>query len=321
VGGGTPSLLEPALLAGILAELRATFNCEWDEVTLEADPETVERDKAVAWRAMGIGRISFGTQSFVDEELKAAGRMHRRADIYRAAEILREAGISNLSFDLIAGLPKQTRSSWRMSLSEAIALRPEHVSIYMMEIDEGSRLGLEVMQGGPRYSARDLPTDEEMADFYEEAQRELKRAGYEQYEISNWALPGRESKHNLKYWRREAYLGFGAGAHSYAGTQRWANAHDALRYVGMIESGRAAVESVEEVSRGAALEEELFLGLRQLAGIHLGRIEREYGVELGVKIDALARSGMLERDGDLVRLAPGKLSLSNEVIVELLRSS
>jgi oxygen-independent coproporphyrinogen-3 oxidase len=289
-------------------------------VTLEADPETVEAEKAVAWRDMGIGRISFGAQSFVDEELRAAGRMHRRADIYRAAEILRGAGIGNLSFDLIAGLPKQTRESWRTSLGEAIALRPEHVSIYMMEIDEESRLGLEVLQGGPRYSARDLPTDEESADFYEEAQAELKRAGYEQYEISNWALPGRESKHNLKYWRREAYLGFGAGAHSYAGTQRWANAHDAMRYVGMIAGGGAAVESVEEVSRGAALEEELFLGLRQLSGIHLGRIEREYGVELGGKVDALTRSGMLEREGDLVRLAPGKLSLSNEVIVELLRN-
>jgi len=320
IGGGTPSLLEPRLLDGILAELRATFRHEWSEVTLEADPETVEPVKAAAWRDMGINRISFGAQSFVDEELKAAGRMHRRSDIYRATEILRTAGLRNLSFDLIAGLPKQTPASWRASMSEAIALRPEHISIYMMEIDEGSRLGLEVLQGGPRYSARDLPTDEEMADFYEEAQRELKRAGYAQYEISNWALPGRESQHNLKYWRREAYLGFGAGAHSYAGTQRWANAHDALRYVQLLEAGRAAVEGVEEVTRGAALEEELFLGLRQLAGIHLARIESEYGVELRGKVDALARSGMLEREGDLVKLAPGKLSLSNEVIVELLRN-
>jgi oxygen-independent coproporphyrinogen-3 oxidase len=320
VGGGTPSLLEPPLLAGILTDLRAHFRHEWSEVTLEADPETVEPEKAAAWRDMGINRISFGAQSFVDEELKAAGRMHRRSDIYRATDILRAAGLRNLSFDLIAGLPKQTPESWRASISEAIALRPEHISIYMMEIDEGSRLGLEVLQSGPRYSARDLPTDEEMADFYEEAQRELKRAGYAQYEISNWALPGRESQHNLKYWRREAYLGFGAGAHSYAGTQRWANAHDALRYVQLLEFGRAAVENVEEVTRSAALEEELFLGLRQLAGIHLARIESEYGVELRGKVDALARSGMLEREGDLVKLAPGKLSLSNEVIVELLRN-
>src|SRR6202795_4368493 len=146
---------------------------------------------------MGFNRISFGTQSFVDEELKATGRMHRREDIYRAVTLLRAAGIHNISFDLIAGLPKQTNASWRQSLGEAIALCPEHISVYMMEIDEGSRLGLEVLQSGSRYSARDIPSEESMAEFYEVAQAELKSAGYLQYEISNWAKPGFESRHHL----------------------------------------------------------------------------------------------------------------------------
>jgi len=319
IGGGTPSLLEPVLLADMLRTLRETFACVWEEVTLEADPETIEAEKTAQWVAAGINRISLGTQSFVDHELKAAGRLHRREDIYRAVPILRDAGIRNISFDLIAGLPKQSRASWRRSLDELVELSPEHVSVYIMEIDEGSRLGLEVLRGGTRYSARDLPSEDEMAEFYETAQAILKAAGYEQYEISNWAKPGYASRHNLKYWRREAYLGFGAGAHSFSGSQRWANAHDAAAYVAAISAGRSAAESVERVTREQALAEELFLGLRQLSGIDLPRIQREYSVNLEEKVGRLASAGMIEREGELVRLAAGKLSVSNEVIVELLR--
>ena len=319
IGGGTPSLFDPSLLTKLLTTLRAHFECVGGEVTLEADPETIEPDKAEQWVMAGINRISFGSQSFIDDELKAAGRMHRRADIYRAVPILRSVGICNISFDLIAGLPKQTRDSWRQSVSEAIALSPEHISIYMMEIDEGSRLGLEVIQSGSRYGAREVPSEEAMAEFYESAQVELAAAGYEQYEISNWAKPGFASKHNLKYWCREPYLGFGAGAHSFSGRQRWANVHDAAAYVATVTAGRAPVAQVETVTTDAALEEEIFLGLRQLSGIDVSRIEREYGVSLREKIDRLASGGMLERDGHLVRLAPAKLSISNEVLVELLR--
>ncbi len=319
IGGGTPSLLEPALLADMLTALRETFACDWQEVTLEADPETIEAEKAAQWVAGGINRISLGTQSFADQELKAAGRMHRRDDIYRAVALLRAAGIRNISFDLIAGLPKQSRESWLSSLYELVELSPAHVSVYMMEIDEGSRLGLEVLQGGTRYSARDLPSEEEMAEFYENAQAILKAVGYQQYEISNWAMPGFASQHNLKYWKREPYLGFGAGAHSFSGTQRWANVHDAAAYVAAINAGRSATENVEHVSREQAFEEELFLGLRQLGGIDLRRIQHEYSVNLEEKVGRLASAGMIEREGELVRLAPGKLSISNEVIVELLR--
>ncbi|MGB7438985.1 MAG: radical SAM family heme chaperone HemW [Candidatus Acidiferrum sp.] len=319
IGGGTPSLLNPDLLSALLHSIRESFSCTWEEVTLEADPETIEFGKARRWFTSGINRISFGSQSFVDEELKAAGRMHRSSDIYGALSVLRNAGIANISFDLIAGLPKQTYDSWRHSLGETIALSPEHVSVYMMEIDEGSRLGLEVLRGGWRYSAKDLPTDEAMADFYELAQGELKSAGYEQYEISNWAKPGFASRHNLKYWRREPYLGFGAGAHSFSGNQRWANNHDAAAYVTAISSGKPAIEDVQSVSRESALEEELFLGLRQLSGINLTRIERQYGVDLKHKVDRLASSGMVQQQGDILRLSPTKLNVSNEILVELFR--
>src|SRR5271166_4295549 len=225
--------------------------------------------------------------------------MHRRDDIYRSISVLREVGVPNISFDLIAGLPKQTQDSWRQSLDELIELSPEHVSIYMMEIDEGSRLGLEVLRGGPRYSARDLPSEDSMVEFYQIAQTLLNSAGYEQYEISNWAKPGFESRHNLKYWRREPYLGFGAGAHSFSGTERWANAHDAAEYAGAIQAGRLPLEQLEPVTRDSALEEELFLGLRQLDGIDLRRIEREYGVALDARFAPMESAGLVERNGEI----------------------
>jgi len=258
-------------------------------------------------------------QSFSDEELKTTGRMHRRADVYRAVPILRRAGIGNISFDLIAGLPGQTAVSWRRSLEELVGLGPEHVSVYLLEVDEGSRLGAEVLRGGVRYGAATIPGDDEMAEFYETACAFFVGAGYRHYEISNWGKPGFESRHNLKYWRREPYLGFGAGAHSFSGTERWANAHDAAEYGAAIGAGKLPIEQHEILSPKGALEEELFLGLRQLEGIDLGRIEREYGVAVGSRFDRLIGAGLVERDGGVVRLAAKKLSVSNEVFVELMR--
>src|SRR5213082_271024 len=319
IGGWTPSLLDPAHLQNILDAIRETFAGSMEEVTLEGDPETVETEKAAAWLRAGINRVSFGLQSFADKELIAAGRMHRRADIYRAVPILREAGIRNISFDLIAGLPHQTKESWRQSLDELAGLAPEHVSVYLLEIDEESRLGKELLQSGGRYSAGTVTSEDEMAEFYEMAQKALEAAGYHHYEISNWAKPGFESRHNLKYWRREPYLGFGAGAHSFSGAERWANAHDAAAYVAAVQSGRLPVEQQEKLTADSALEEELFLGLRQLDGIDLAKIEREYGVTLGARFERIASAGLVEREGSVVRLAPEKLSVSNEVFVELMR--
>jgi oxygen-independent coproporphyrinogen III oxidase len=318
-GGGTPSLLDPAHLSAILETIRGTFSTAFSEVTLEADPETVDQPKAEAWAAAGISRISLGVQSFSDVELKAAGRMHRRRDVYRAVPILRAAGVASISFDLIAGLPYQTLEAWRNSLDELIELGPEHVSIYLLEVDEESRLGSELLRGGTKYSASAVPSDEQMADFYDLARAQLSRAGYQQYEISNFAKPGFASQHNRKYWRREPYLGFGAGAHSFSGAQRWANAHDAAKYVQAVASGKIPLEQLEDISAGQALEEELFLGLRQLEGIDLARLERAYGTSLESRFTRLDQAGLVERYGSVVRLVPARLSISNEAFVELMR--
>lgn len=325
-GGGTPSLLEPAALAKIVESIRCAYRFESGEVTLEADPETITSEKASAWLGAGFDRISLGAQSFNDAELQAAGRMHRRADIFRAADILRTAGFENISMDLIAGLARQTSESWEGSVAEMLRIRPEHISIYMLEIDEGSRLGKESLAGGSRYSAGAIPADEAIAEFYESACARLADADYEHYEISNWALPGRRSRHNLKYWRREPYIGFGAGAHSFDGITRWANIHDSARYVASVEQGISPREQIERVTQEQAFEEEFFLGLRQLEGIDLDKIESAYaGTQrkrvdgLRDRINGLRSQGFIRMDGARLRLAPDHLTVSNDVLVELLR--
>ena len=317
-GGGTPSLLDPAHLQGIITAIRERFVSSFSEITLEADPETVDQAKAEAWAAAGINRISFGVQSFSDAELKASGRMHRREDVYRAVPILRGAGIQNISFDLIAGLPHQTPQSWQNSLDELISLSPEHVSIYLLEVDDGSRLGSELLRGGSKYSASAVPSDDAMAESYDVARNRLAVAGYEHYEISNFAKPGFASAHNRKYWRREPYLGFGAGAHSFSGTQRWANAHDAAAYVQSVADGELPVEQLENISTAQALDEELFLGLRQLDGIDLARLETAYSTSLQSRFARLQTAGLVQRSGSIVRLAPARLSIANEAFVELM---
>jgi oxygen-independent coproporphyrinogen-3 oxidase len=322
IGGGTPSLLAPSDLGRMLDALCGSFRCSFQEVTLEADPETIAAEKVQAWVAAGINRVSMGTQSFDDKELTAAGRLHRREDIYAADKILRANGIQNISFDLIAGLPHQTEESWRRTVAELIALAPEHVSIYMLEIDEGSRLGREVLNGGERYSAATIPTDDSIADFYEYACAELAAAGYEHYEISNWAKPGLRSRHNLKYWKREPYFGIGAGAHSFDGAMRWANAHDPAGYSAALRAGKLPVEQKEILSEEQSLDEELFLGLRLMEGISVGALEARYNAavlnSLRARIDALVDRGLVEWRENRLRLVPSRLSVSNEVFVELM---
>lgn len=324
-GGGTPSLLDPAALEQILGTLRRICKMESVEATLEADPETITPGRASAWLASGFNRLSLGAQSFSDQELQSTGRMHRRADIFQAVQIARDAGFRNISIDLIAGLPRQTRETWDESLASLLRVGPEHVSIYMLEIDEGSRLGKESLAGGSRYSAGAIPSDDAIADFYEWACARLDAHGYEHYEISNWALPGRRSRHNLKYWRREPYIGFGAGAHSFDGSTRWANVHDSARYAALVEQGISPREQIEAVTPSQAFEEEFFLGLRQLEGIDLAGIERKYGAALDGRIAAmrgriagLHSQGLVDLEGTRLRLALGRLTVSSEVLVELL---
>jgi oxygen-independent coproporphyrinogen-3 oxidase len=328
-GGGTPSLLDPGALAKILDALRANYSFETPEITLEADPETITPEKSKSWLAAGFNRISLGVQSFYDRELQATGRMHRRADIARATEALRAAGFDNVSMDLIIGLPHQARESWEQSISDLLDLRPEHISIYMLEVDEGSHLGKESLAGGTRYSAAAIPGDDMQAEFHDSACTRLASAGYDHYEISNWALPGRRSRHNLKYWKREPYLGVGAGAHSFDGKTRWANAHDSAKYVAMIEQGISPREQIELVTPEQALEEEFFLGLRQLDGIDMSRIECDYAsanangtrarlAAIRHQIDSLRVQSLLDLEGTRLRLSPKHLTISSSILAELL---
>jgi len=190
---------------------------------MEAAPGGITQEKAAAWRHVGINRVSLGVQSFNTRELARTGRKHTAEIVEHEIGVLHAAGISNFNIDLIAGLPGQTLESWGRSLELVEQLVAPHVSVYMLEVDEDSRLGAEVMAFGKRYGAPDIPSDDQIADFYEVAVERLARAGIARYEISNFARPGFESRHNLKYWRREPYLGFGADAHSFDGAWRWQN--------------------------------------------------------------------------------------------------
>jgi oxygen-independent coproporphyrinogen-3 oxidase len=320
VGGGSPALLDAEQLERLIEVLRRQFRLRIVEATLEVNPQTVTVEAAQAWRRLGFDRISLGVQSFNDRELAAVGRRHRARDVGVATERLRAAGFTNLSYDLIIGLPYQTEQSWETSLAGALALRPEHISVYLLEVDEHSRLGREVLSGGCRYSAQALPAEEAMAEWYEWARYRLEQAGYQQYEISNWALPGFVSRHNLKYWLRMPYLGFGAGAHSFAGGQRWANCEDPHRYIELIQSGRPAVQFVEQLGETEVLEEELLLGLRRTVGIDPATLNRRYGDAVTHALERLQQQGWLEWWQGRLRIPPQRLTVANEVLVEVLRA-
>src|SRR5690242_1090450 len=209
LGGGTPSLMESDLLGELLA---AVPGGPWLEATIEAAPGGITPERAASWRRTGINRVSLGVQSFNARELARTGRKHTAEVVETEIAVLRAAGIDNFNIDLIAGLPGQTLASWNTSLDWIQRLQPPHVSVYMLEVDEDSRLGAEVIAFGKRYGAPEIPTDDQIADSYEIAVDRLARAGILRYEISNFARPGFESRHNLKYWRREPYLGLGSDA-------------------------------------------------------------------------------------------------------------
>lgn len=317
IGGGTPSLFDPVVIRRILACLRQRFGvCDDCETTLEIDPETVTPLKAREWLAAGVNRASLGVQSFQDRELKAVGRMHRRDDIERAVAGLRQAGLRNLSFDLIAGLPYQSFESWEQSLAETERLAPEHISIYMLEIDDHSRLGREYLTGGKRYSAPALPEPDRLADYYEAAVGRLAARGYHHYEISNFARPGCESRHNLKYWNRQPHLGFGAGAHSFDRLRRWANVTEPAEYLRRIRSGNSPLESLTPVSDREAQEEFFFLGLRKVDGIELNPPGIALDREFRERVDRLVQLGLLIAEQGRVRLSPHALVVSNDIFAE-----
>jgi oxygen-independent coproporphyrinogen-3 oxidase len=324
LGGGTPTVLSTDQLQRIFSAVRSRFDVQPDaEITVECAPGTLAPDVLDGLRRCGVNRVSLGVQSFVDREAAAVGRLHKRATVLEDIAHLRAAGISNINVDLIAGLPHQTAESWEISLAESVATGAQHISVYMLEVDEDSRLGRELMAGGTRYHAHFVPNDDAIADFYLVACEQLTAAGIAQYEISNFAHDGFESRHNLKYWTRQPYLGFGVDAHSMlasatslADAVRFANADSLEQYIAGVPVQRTVV------SRQTALEESFFLGLRLARGVSLRDLSAKFG-EQAVEnfrsaIADLIEGGLMECSEDLLRLTPRGQMLSNEVFQQFI---
>jgi oxygen-independent coproporphyrinogen III oxidase len=318
-GGGTPTMLAPADLRRVFDAVRAEFSVRRDaEITVECAPGTLAQEMLETLSGCGVNRVSLGVQSFVDAEAAGVGRLHKRAIVLDDIARLRAAGIANINLDLIAGLPHQTGESSRFSLEETIATGVPHVSVYMLEVDADSRLGRELIAGGTRYHAHFVPDEDAIADFYQTACEKLEAAGIRQYEISNFARAEHESRHNLKYWTRQPYLGFGVDAHSML---RAANPDcEAVRF--------ATPESLEKYLAGenpertvvapeAALEETFFLGLRLNQGVDLRRIADDFGCEAVAQafptIKQLESDGLLHARANVVHLTERGRLVSNEV--------
>ena len=319
LGGGTPTILDINQLERLFVSISQNFALQPEaEVTVECAPGTLSPEMIEALQRCKVNRVSLGVQSFVDIEAASVGRLHKRATVFDDIARLRAAGIEEINVDLIAGLPHQTRKSWELSLAEAIASNVPHVSVYMLEVDDDSRLGREVMAGGARYHAHFVPDEGLTADMYEMACERLNAAGIQQYEISNFAGDGHQSRHNLKYWTRQPYLGFGVDAHSML--HRSESANEAVRF--------AAPDSLEEyvaggpynrtpVASSSALEETFFLGLRLNQGVDLKKVASDFGEQVVATFsETIAECedlGLLKRDGDVVSLTPRGRLLSNEV--------
>jgi oxygen-independent coproporphyrinogen-3 oxidase len=309
LGGGTPGDLDPADLAGLLA---AVPGGPWTETTIEAAPGSIRSEKAREWRKLGVNRVSLGVQSFVRREMARTGRKHTAEIVERELAVLREAGIGTFNIDLIAGLPGQTEQSWRESLEWIERLGPPHVSVYMLEVDEDSRLGREILRHGSRYGADEVPPEDTIAGMYEAAVEFLRSIGLHRYEISNFARPGWESRHNLKYWRLEPYAGFGADAHSFDGRTRAQNVETAAEYVSRIERGESP--RLEETPANVA-DERFYVGLRLASGIHPSAEDR---TRFSRPIRRFLDEGLLEADGEMLRLSERGVLLSNEVFQEFI---
>lgn len=327
LGGGTPSLLAPKLLTRLFAAMRSEFDLDTDaEITVECAPGQLADETLEALVAAGVNRVSLGVQSFIDREARASGRLHNRAVVLADVMRLRAARISNLNVDLIAGLAGQTFASWEESLMVMSALADAgvpHASVYMLEVDQDSRLGREVLSAGKRYHADLVPSDDAVARMYEQAIETLSHAGLEQYEISNFCRSGFHSRHNLRYWHRRPYLGLGLDASSMLAASE---GHRILRSTatGDLKTYLAGSEPVETtwLTREQQHEEAWFLGLRLNAGVDIAAVQREFGAEMVEPalnvIARLVETGLLVSDGKTVRLTARGRLLSNDVFQEFL---
>ena len=323
-GGGTPSLLAPSQIERILKAVRGRFQIVDDaEVTIELNPgdggtsAAARQETMSEFRRLGINRASFGAQTFDNRELKQLGRTHSSADIPATFQQLRAAGFDNISFDLIAGLPGQTLSGWQRNLDEALNLRPDHLSLYLLDVHEGTPLADQIRSG-----MRPQPDDDLAGEMYQLMLAEVGAAGYQHYEISNFCLPGFESRHNTKYWAGAAYYGFGCSAHSYDGwRRRWANERDIAKYVELIEQEESPVVERTELNEEDARSESIFLGLRLMSGLDLQSYRSRFGTDLREEYSSelvrLYEAGLIEIDEDLMRLTKRGALLSNEVFAAL----
>jgi oxygen-independent coproporphyrinogen III oxidase len=321
-GGGTPSLLEPSQLRRIFTALRQTFQITPNaEITLEAAPGQITDAGLAEAQDQGVNRISLGVQSFVDRESAAVGRSHTERDCTREILRLQAAGVADVGADLIAGLPYQTSTSWQHSLDVATTIGLTHLSIYMLEVDEDSRLGREVMAGGQRFHAHGVPPDEASAEFYEMACESLPQHGFPQYEISNFAPRSHQSRHNHKYWQRDPYIGFGLDAHSMLlrpdGAVRFANPEELADY-----GGEAIPSTPFDVFQREAFEETIFLGLRLNEGLNVSELRAQFSRKLLASTEEAAceliREGLMtEHDGCWQLTLRGRL-VSNDVFTNLL---
>ena len=325
-GGGTPSLLEPEQFEQVMSSLRKRFHVELNsEVTMEMNPgsaggslkQSNSDDDLIRtlqrFRDLGVTRVSFGAQTFDDRELARLGRSHNSEDVRRTFSNLRAAGFDNVSFDLIAGLPAQTLAGWNRNLDEALRLRPEHLSFYLLEVHSGTPLAEHIKRG-----IQPKPDDDLAAEMYELMLKRATEAGYEHYEISNLCAPGFESRHNTKYWTGEPYVGFGCSAHSYDGARRrWSNERDVNRYVEAIESGRSPIVDSNVLSDAELRAEKMFLGLRLMEGIGISDYEERFGMdvreEYREQFELFYEAGLLKSDGNRIRLTTSGALLSNEV--------
>ena len=323
-GGGTPSLLSTEQIERILNSVKDRFDvADAPEITLEINPGDggvdVEsrRETMRAWRRLGIDRASFGAQTFDDRELKLLGRTHDSKNIRTTFKELRDAGFANINFDLIAGLPGQTLDGWQRNLDEALRLKPEHLSLYLLDVHEGTPLADQIKRG-----MRPKPDDDLAGEMYAMMIDQVTSAGYEHYEISNFCLPGFESRHNTKYWIGAAYYGFGNSAHSYdGGRRRWANARDQSEYAELIERGDSPIVERSDLTEADARSEAIFLGLRLMRGIDLQSHRAKFGKDLreeyNGELDRLLAAGLIEIDDELLKLTTRGALLSNEVFAVL----
>ncbi len=313
-GGGTPSLLDPVEVAQLIAACRETFDVAGDcEVTLEANPETVDVAKLEAFRAAGVNRVSFGVQSFREEELRRLSRLHSADRARLAVDEARRAGFDNLSLDLMMWLPEQRVEDWLESVDAAISIGPEHLSLYLLEVYPNAPLKEEMARA--RWSQA---PDDDAATMYVAAMERLEHAGYEQYEISNVAKPGRRSRHNLKYWTDGEWLGFGCGAHTTKAGVRAKNVAGTDDYIARIHGGESAAIEVRPMSAEERLGDALFTGLRLTDGVDLDAIRDRYGVDVWQKhrgdLADFVDLGLLRHEGSRLWLTRRGMLLAHEVM-------